>query len=270
MSKTAIYFTIIIIVLIVLIGIYLIYLNNSAPNTSTTLNSTNQVQTSNTIRVGSTSALGSFLVDANGKTLYYFANDAGGKSNCFGQCSTLWPAFYTSNIVVPAELNTSDFGQIALAGGTYQTTYKGWPLYYFSGDQNPGDVNGQGMQNLWFVAADPFYNVLVMNNPTSKTYLADATGKALYYFKSDVKGSATADPQSKCTGTCLTTWSVFDQSQVVAPAILNSGDFKEFTRADGITQLSYKGYPLYSYSGDAQSGDAKGNGISKLWYLVKP
>jgi predicted lipoprotein with Yx(FWY)xxD motif len=26
------------------------------------------------------------------------------------------------------------------------------PLYYYIGDTKPGDTNGQGLQNLWFVA----------------------------------------------------------------------------------------------------------------------
>ena len=36
--------------------------------------------------------------------------------------------------------------------GKRQTTYKGWPLYYFAGDKAPGDVLGQGLGNVWFVA----------------------------------------------------------------------------------------------------------------------
>jgi predicted lipoprotein with Yx(FWY)xxD motif len=269
MSKTAIYFTVIIIILIALVAVYLIYLNNMSTNTGITLNSTQSAAT-NTIRIGSSVQLGSFLVDANGKTLYYFANDVSGKSNCTGQCSAIWPAFYTQNIAVPSDLNATDFGQITTSAGTNQTTYEGWPLYYYSGDTNSGDTNGQNFQNIWFVAANPFYNVLLMNNSASKIYLADVTGKALYYFKSETKGPATADPVSRCTGICLSTWTIFDQSQIIAPALLKFTDFKEFTRSDGQTQLSYKGSPLYLYSSDANSGDTKGNGMASLWYLVKP
>jgi len=269
MSKTAIYFIVIIVILIVLIGIYFIYLSGATSNSSTTLNSS-PAQPANTVRLGSNETLGSFLVDANGRTLYYFANDTAGKSNCTGQCLTLWQPFYAASIVVPVELNTTDFGQITTAAGTNQTTYQGWPLYYYSGDKNPGDTNGQNIQNIWFVVANPFYNVLLMNNSASKIYLSDVGGKAIYYFKSDVKGTATADPQSKCTGTCLSTWTIFDQGQAIVPAYLKASDFKEFTRPDGLTQLAYKGFPLYQYSGDASSGDTTGDGVNSLWYLVKP
>ena len=34
-----------------------------------------------------------------------------------------------------------------------QVTYNGHPLYYFSGDQAPGDTNGQGIGDIWFVVS---------------------------------------------------------------------------------------------------------------------
>jgi predicted lipoprotein with Yx(FWY)xxD motif len=35
--------------------------------------------------------------------------------------------------------------------GTYQLKAGKWPLYRFSGDGAPGDVNGQGFGGVWFV-----------------------------------------------------------------------------------------------------------------------
>ncbi len=32
-----------------------------------------------------------------------------------------------------------------------QTTYNGWPLYYFAEDAAAGDVNGQGVGDKWYV-----------------------------------------------------------------------------------------------------------------------
>ena len=151
MSKTTIYFTVIIIVLIIIIlavVAYLVSLNNSATSSTTTLN-TEQVAPTDTVQISSNIVSGSFLADANGKTLYYFANDKAGISNCTGQCSKIWPPFYSANIVVPSDLNVSDFGQIINSDGESQTTYMGRPLYYYSGDKNPGDTKGDGVNKLW-------------------------------------------------------------------------------------------------------------------------
>lgn len=90
------------------------------------------------------------MVDAKGMTLYYTTRDTAGKSNITGATLANWPVFYTSNIVIPSALNASDFGTITRADGKMQTTYKGWPLYYFINDKSPGDTLGQGLAGVWF------------------------------------------------------------------------------------------------------------------------
>ena len=30
-------------------------------------------------------------------------------------------------------------------------TYNDWPLYYFAQDSAPGDVNGQGVGDVWYL-----------------------------------------------------------------------------------------------------------------------
>jgi predicted lipoprotein with Yx(FWY)xxD motif len=95
---------------------------------------------------------GNYIVDDKGKTLYYFTKDVKGESNCVGDCLNRWPVFYQEKISVSPGLNSSDFGTIIRNDEKKQTTFKGWPLYYFSDDVSPGDIKGEGVGNIWFIA----------------------------------------------------------------------------------------------------------------------
>jgi predicted lipoprotein with Yx(FWY)xxD motif len=94
-------------------------------------------------------AKGKALVDAKGMTLYVFDRDAAGKSNCSGTCLTNWPAFTPA-----AEAKASgDWTIVARDDGAKQWAYKSKPLYTFSKDAKPGDVSGDGVNNVWHIAA---------------------------------------------------------------------------------------------------------------------
>ncbi len=107
-----------------------------------------------TIDLASAEGLGEYLVDQDGITLYYSRGDdpGTGASNCGSACIQSWPPFYTGQIIIPADLGSSDFGTISREDGSVQTTYRGWPLYYYVGDYVPGQINGQGMDGAWFAA----------------------------------------------------------------------------------------------------------------------
>ncbi len=104
-----------------------------------------------TVDIASKTGIGDYLVDGKGMTLYYFTKDVSGKSNATAAIIANWPIFYVSNIVVPPSLNAADFGSITEANGNMQSTYKGWPLYYYVKDQASGDTLGQGINGVWFV-----------------------------------------------------------------------------------------------------------------------
>lgn len=106
---------------------------------------------STTIQIKENKELGPYLTDSKGMTLYYFKKDSPGKSVCTGPCLEMWPSFYAKEISVPEKLNGKDFGTITREDGEKQSTYKGYPLYYYHGDSNPGDTTGQGVSNIWFV-----------------------------------------------------------------------------------------------------------------------
>jgi len=120
--------------------------------TATTSSLATTVAPSNTIAAAAKSGIGTYLVDNSGLTLYWVALDSIGKSNITGSTLTIWPVFYTANIVVPSSLNASDFGSIQRSDGKMQTTYKGWPLYHYYQDLASGNTYGQGIDGVWFAA----------------------------------------------------------------------------------------------------------------------
>jgi predicted lipoprotein with Yx(FWY)xxD motif len=220
------------------------------------------MQPANTIGLTS-SLMGTILTDAQGKTLYYFANDvpASGTSACKGQCAVVWPAFSAGTIKVSSQLDPADFGSITRTDGTNQTTYYGWPLYYYQADTMPGDMKGDNVQNVWFVIK-PDEPVMVARTPDLNLYLTDTSGKTLYYFTKDTRGA------SACNGTCLAKWPAFGADPVSAPSILVPSGFSTVSRADGVNQTAYMGRPLYYYAGDMKPGDANGQGFNNLWYVA--
>lgn len=211
------------------------------------------------------STLGKILTDANGMTLYYFINDipASGASTCYSaaNCSTIWPVFSVDTIAVSPPLDAADFSSITRTDGTKQTAFYGWPLYYFSRDTKPGDINGENVVKKWYVAK-PDYTVMIASTPALGAFLTDPSGKTLYYFIQDASG------KSACTGACLAKWPAFYSSTVVAPSILMSSDFGTVTRSDGTMQSSYMGRPLYYFAGDTSPGATSGEGFNNAWHVA--
>jgi predicted lipoprotein with Yx(FWY)xxD motif len=93
--------------------------------------------------------LGDILVDGDGRTLYAFTKDKGDQSACSGQCADTWPAL-TGPATAGTGVQASLLSTSMQANGANQVTYGGKPLYYFAGDAKPGDVNGQGVGDVWF------------------------------------------------------------------------------------------------------------------------
>ena len=105
------------------------------------------------VKITQNKEIGRYLADAEGMTLYYFTKDSTDKSTCFGFCLDRWLVFYTRVATVPAGMDINDFNVITRADGRKQSTYKGRPLYYFTGDSRPGDIRGQGVGENWYVVA---------------------------------------------------------------------------------------------------------------------
>ena len=108
-----------------------------------------QQEGASTVAVAS-SGLGDILVDGEGRTLYAFTKDKGDQSACSGQCAANWPAL-TGTATAGTGVQAPLLSTAMQANGDSQVTYSGRPLYHFAGDTKPGDTNGQGVGNVWFV-----------------------------------------------------------------------------------------------------------------------
>ena len=97
------------------------------------------------------SDLGSILVDAEGMTLYLFESDTDGSSTCYDDCAASWPALVGDAPTGGEGIDASLLGTTERDDGDVQVTYAGQPLYTFASDQAPGDVEGQGVGDVWFV-----------------------------------------------------------------------------------------------------------------------
>jgi predicted lipoprotein with Yx(FWY)xxD motif len=107
-----------------------------------------------TVNMTEDATLGAILVGPDGLTLYTFTNDTpgSGTSACSGGCATNWPPLTVDGEPSAGDGVTGALATIERDDGTTQVTYDGAPLYYFAGDSAPGDTNGEGVGNIWFVA----------------------------------------------------------------------------------------------------------------------
>ena len=108
-----------------------------------------------TLELMTDDALGAYVVGMDGKSLYIFTPDTGSTSSCNDECAVNWPPLTadTAADVAAGEGVTGAVGTITRADGSLQITLGGKPLYYFKGDQADGDVNGQGLNDVWYLAA---------------------------------------------------------------------------------------------------------------------
>lgn len=103
------------------------------------------------------SEFGAILVDAEGMTLYMFEPDGGqGESTCTDECAAAWPPLTVEDEpTVGSALDEGLLSTTEREDGTTQVVYNGHPLYNFAQDEAPGDTNGQGANDVWWVLASP-------------------------------------------------------------------------------------------------------------------
>lgn len=97
----------------------------------------------------------------------------------------------------------------------------------------------------------------------SGSYLVGANSMTLYLLTSDPAGA------SKCAGGCANNWPPLTVTgQPSAGTGVNASLLATSMRADGSTQVTYNGHPLYYFKGDSAPGDQNGQGTGGVWFVV--
>lgn len=235
------------------------------------------------IQLATDAKFGTILTDKDGKSLYFFATDVAGTANCTGGCEAVWPLYYSADASTDLNLNKTEVGEITRADGRKQSTYRGYPLYYYATDAVAGDVKGDGVGGIWFVAK-PDYSLMLANaqligaNGKSYTsayvegtgntkYFTDALGRTLYAFGPDKNNKNT---YTKADLSNNTIWPVYEAELKSLPSVITK-DLISVIDVFGKKQMTYKGWPLYYFASDAKRGDNKGitiGGIGTTWPYV--
>ena len=133
--------------------------SSGASSSSTTAGSSGPTTTGSSgsasvVLTGSTSH-GTVLTNSAGMTVYRYTPDGTGTPMCTGSCATTWPPVTvpsgTTHVAGGTGVTAANLGTVSRSDGTLQVTYKGMPLYHFTGDSKAGDANGQGIAGIWFV-----------------------------------------------------------------------------------------------------------------------
>jgi predicted lipoprotein with Yx(FWY)xxD motif len=123
------------------------------PSTSNTSNSSGAASAVST----KTTSLGTFLVDAKGRTLYLWIADNRSMSTCTAACAQAWPPLTTTSTPkASGAVKASLLGTTKRPDGSREVTYAGHPLYTFAGDAQPGQTAGEGSNGFgapWWVVS---------------------------------------------------------------------------------------------------------------------
>ena len=112
--------------------------------------------------------------------------------------------------------------------------------------------------------------VSVDDNAKLGQIIVDSQGNTLYYFLKDKQNGGS----SACSGACAQVWTPYTASG--SPKAQNGASASmlgTIKRDDGSTQVTYNGWPLYTYTGDSKPGDTNGNDLDQFgaeWYALTP
>jgi predicted lipoprotein with Yx(FWY)xxD motif len=100
------------------------------------------------------------------------------------------------------------------------------------------------------------------------TFLVDSKGRTLYLWEAD------KSTKSTCNGACAAAWPPLKATGTTKAAGSAKMSLLGTTkRADGSTEVTYAGHPLYYFAGDGSPGQTTGEGnlgFGAAWWVVTP
>ena len=158
--------------------------SSSSSNTTTSAASTEAAaptsnNTSSAVLVKSAAnPLGTILIDSQGMTLYHLSGEQNGKFICTSMaCVGIWHPLIAPSTGTPSG-EVSSLGTVKRPDGTVQVTYKGTPLYTFTGDQQAGETKGQGIKDVgtWSAVTTSSNSTPPTNTSSTSATPAPSTG----------------------------------------------------------------------------------------------
>ncbi len=211
---------------------------------------------------------GAALTDSDGLTLYVQTEARDPQALCQHAACPGWKPLEAPAIAQP----TADFTAHARADGIIQWLYRGRPLYHYEADTAAGQTAGAGIDPRFEVALVLRFflpaQVRIRRDAVLGPILSTASGATLYArdrvdaqegghgFRVDhgppelgrYFGTRT------CDAVCTRSWPPLQATAQDWP----SGYWQIARRADGTRQWVYRGYALYTHSGEAP-GETRGN-----------
>ncbi len=123
-----------------------------ASSTSTSSSSKGQAAPLKTATVTVGGKSETVLTTLSGMTVYYFTKDTPTKSACTGSCASIWPPVLSSATKVTSPSGLTGSVTVVKDQNGDQLAYNGHLLYMYSSDSGPGQANGEGVLNEWWVA----------------------------------------------------------------------------------------------------------------------
>jgi len=118
------------------------------------------------------------------------------------------------------------------------------------------------------VVAGGGLNVITVNtvdNATLGKILVNSQGMTLYLYTKDTPNT------SNCYDKCATNWPPLLVTGTPTGGVdIDTAKLGTTKRTDGSTQVTYNGWPLYTYIGDKSAGDTTGQNVGSVWFVISP